>query len=298
MKRATVITNPNASRAAGRGLAPALQALREGGLAVEVRRTAAPGHAAQLVREALADGADLIIANGGDGTIMEVAAVTHGTDLPLGILPAGTGNRLADNLGIRRSPEEAARIICAGHTRRVDLGRFTTADGVRYFAVAAGCGFDAEMMHRTTSESKRLLGVAAYVATGVSLSASLPRADVRVETEAEVFEGRAVSVLVANCGRIVPFGPPVAPHVLFDDGWFDVIVLDAASLPGATRVALRLLRGRVHDGPGIRVLRARRVAVSATPDLAAQADGEPAGRAPFVAELLPGALTVLAPPAP
>jgi diacylglycerol kinase (ATP) len=136
------------------------------------------------------------------------------------------------------------------------------------------------------------------VATGVALAAALPRADVRVETESEVVEGRAVSVLVANCGRIVPVGPPVAPHVLLDDGWFDVILLDAASLPGATRIALRLLRGRLHDGPGIRVLRARRVAVTATPDLAAQADGESAGRTPFTAELLPGALTVLAPPAP
>jgi diacylglycerol kinase (ATP) len=298
MRRATVITNPNASRAAGRGLAPALQVLREGGLAVEVRRTAAPGHAGQLAREALADGAELLIANGGDGTIMEVAAVTQGTGRSLGLLPAGTGNRLADNLGIRRDPEEAARIILAGQPRTIDLGRFTNAEGARYFAVAAGCGFDAEMMHRTTSRSKRILGVAAYVATGVSVSASLPRAEVRVEADAEVFEGRAVSVLVANCGRIVPFGPPVAPHVLLDDGWFDVIILDAASLPGATRVALRLLRGRLHDDPGIRLLRARRVAVTATPDFAAQADGESAGRTPFAAELLPGALTVLAPPAP
>jgi diacylglycerol kinase (ATP) len=297
MTRAVVISNPNASRSAAASLQQALEVLRRGGLSVEVAVTQESGHGADAARAALADGAGMVVAHGGDGTILEITAVLSGTGVPLGILPAGTGNRLAENLGIGWSVQAATATILAGRTRALDLGRMETPQQVRYFAVAAGCGFDAEVMDRTSPASKRTYGQLAYIVTGIRLAMTLPGATVRIETDDGVHEGPATTVLLANCSEILPKGRPCAPHVRPDDGVLDVIVLHARSFVDAWRLAGRLASGRVRAGPGITMLRARRVSITAVPDLAAQADGEPCGRTPLTAEVLPGALTVLAPPA-
>jgi diacylglycerol kinase (ATP) len=290
-----LITNPNASGAAVRGLDQALARLRAGGLPVELARTTAPGHGGELARQALADGAELLIAHGGDGTIMEVAAAVVGTPTPVGILPAGTGNRLADNLGIRR--RSATDVILRGCARTIDLGRFESGDGqVRYFAVAAGCGVDAQMMRLASSRWKRVFGIGAYVVAAVRTAATLRGSSVRIETDEGVHEGPAAMVMVANCGGIIPFGPPFAPQIVPDDGYFDVVVLDVKTFQGAARVVTRLLTGRPNGDAALTFLRARRVRVVATPDMPAQADGEAAGRSPFSAELVVGGLAVLAPP--
>jgi YegS/Rv2252/BmrU family lipid kinase len=294
--RAVVITNPNASRAAGLGLARALARLARGGLAVEVRATDAPGHGGEIARAAVAEGADLVIAHGGDGTIMDAAGALVGTGRPLGILPAGTGNRLAGNLGIRVSPVAAADVILAGRTRTIDVGRLETEEGRRHFAVAAGCGFDAALMRHTTSARKRAFGVAAYLATGIRLAGRLTRARVRVETPSGTTEAHAVMVLVANCAGIIPFVAPIAATIRPDDGLFDVVLVDAPGLPAAVRVAWRVATGASVREEAVTMLRATRVVVATEPILPVQADGEAAGHTPFRAEILAGGLTVLAPP--
>ncbi len=297
MSRVVLITNPKASRAAGRLLQRAVTRLEAGGLAVDVRPTEAAGHGEVLARAAVAEGVETLVAHGGDGTIMEVATGMIGSGRTLGILPAGTGNRLADNLGISWNPLKAADIIVAGRRRTIDLGRMRTADGgVRHFAVTAGCGFDAELMHNTTTAQKRALGTGAYVTTAVKLASSLTRARVRVETDDSVHEGWAATVLVANCGGIVPFLPGFGPHIEPDDGLLDVILLDAATLMGATRVAWRLMVGRPGTDGVITYLRTTRARITTDPVMPAQADGDAAGHAPLEADVLPGGLTVLAPP--
>lgn len=297
MTRAVIITNPAAARASGNGLDVARKHLEAGGLAVDVRRTAGPGHGERLAREAVAGGAELLIAHGGDGTVMEVAAAIVGTRLPLGLLPAGTGNLLAGNLRIRRTPRRAADVILAGHTRSVDVGRLETTTGVRHFTVAAGAGFDAELMHRTTSDNKRVFGIGAYVATAVGLATTLTRAAVRIETERITLEARAATVLIANCREIIPGLLPLGPEIAPDDGLLDVVVLDAASLPGAAGVAWNLLVRRPHAHPGITFLKAAQVRLTSDADLPVQADGEACGRAPLSITVMPGGLTVLAPAA-
>lgn len=293
--RAAIITNPAAARVDDAGLAAARARLVEGGLAVEVLRTEAPGHGEQLARAAVGDGFDLLIAHGGDGTVMEVVAALVGTGRPLGLLPAGTGNLLAGNLRIRRSPRAAADVILHGVARTIDLGRLETGTGTRYFTVAAGAGFDAELMHRTPARHKRTFGVGAYVATAVGLATAITRAAVRIETEHVTLEARAATVMVANCREIIPGVLPLGPEIEPDDGILDVAVLDAQSFPGAARVAWRLLLRQPHKDPGITFLRARTVTITADTDLLVQADGEACGRAPVRIAVVPGALTVLAP---
>lgn len=294
MTRAVIVSNPHASRAS-RSLEHAITRLRAGGLDVETVLTAEPGHGAALAQAAIDDGAEIIIAHGGDGTIMDIAPAMERTRRPLGILPAGTGNRLADNLGIEWEAEAAARVILAGRSRTIDLGQMTTNQGVRHFAVAAGCGFDAEIMHRTRRELKRTFGVAAYLVNGVPVAMNMPRSHLRVEADGAVVEREGVSVIIANCGEILPSGRKFADQIQLDDGALDVFVLDAANFAGALRVTWLLARGRALGDPRVSMLRGTRITVTAEPAHAAQADGDPWGTTPITAEVLPRALSVFAP---
>lgn len=295
MRRALIVTNPAAARAGAAPLRAAIARLERGGVRVEVARTTAAGDGERLAREGVAAGVDLVIAHGGDGTAMDVAAALVGTGRPLALLPAGTGNLLAGNLGIPRSWRAASDVIVGGACRVIDLGRLTTAAGSRIFAVAAGAGFDAELMRRTEARHKRAFGMAAYVAKALELARAITRSTVRVECGDYVHDGRAALVLIANCGELIPGLLPIHPHVRPDDGVFDVAVLDASSFPGAARLVWFLLLRRPHYVPGITLLRADRVVLTADPPFPVQADGEAAGMTPMTVEVLPAALHILAP---
>ena len=295
MTRAVLITNPAAARADERHLLAARARLVAGGWAVEIARTERPGDGERLARAAIADGVDVLIAHGGDGTAMDVAAAVVGTGRLLGLLPAGTGNLLAGNLRIRRSWRAATDVILAASPRAIDVGRLTTAAGSRCFAVACGTGFDAELMRSTTPHHKRIFGMFAYIATAVGLATDIRRARVRIEADGVTHETQAAIVLVANCGELIPGLLPIHGAVRPDDGVLDIAIFDAATFSGALRLVWRLFQRQPHADPGIRFLRASRVAIATDPALPVQADGEAAGTTPLTVELLPGALQVLAP---
>ena len=296
MTDAVIVTNP-AAGAGGRGLVEARRRLEARGFRVVVEETGVTGDGERLARAAAEGGADVVIAHGGDGTVMDVAAGLVGTGLPLGLLPGGTGNVLAGNLGISRSFVAAAETIAAGATRIIDLGRLTTAAGSRYFAVNCAAGFAAELMAETEQHHKRRFGVAAYVARAMVMATHLVRAATRVEVDGAVYEGRAATVLVANCGQIVPRVLPLAGDIAPDDGLLDVAVLDVGSYAAAMRLVWRLLQRRPDADAGITFHRGRRVTISSEPVWPVEADGEPLGATPLTAELLPRSLTVFAPPA-
>jgi diacylglycerol kinase (ATP) len=293
---ALIITNPSAARASGRGLAAARRRLERGGLCVTVTTSAATGDGERLAREAAADGVDVVIAHGGDGTVMDVAMGLVGTGRPLGVLPGGTGNVLAGSLAVGRSCVAAAETILRGATRTIDLGRLTTGTESRYFAVNCAAGFAARLMAETAQHHKRRFGMAAYAVRAMAMATHLVRAVTRVEVDGAVYEGRAVTVIVANCGDIIPGLLRLSHDIEPDDGVLDVAVLDAESYAGALRLLWRLVQRRPDADPGITFHRGRHVRLTCEPPLMAQADGEALGATPLSVELVPRALTVLAPP--
>ena len=295
MTRAIIITNPAAARSDEAHLLASRRRLVRGGLAVEVAPTGAAGDGQRLARAAVEDGVEVVIAHGGDGTAMDVAAGLIGSEHRLGLLPAGTGNLLAGNLGISRSWRVASDLILRGAVRSVDVGRLTTRQVVRYFAVACGAGFDADLMRSTAARHKRAFGMGAYVATAVGLATEFKRSLLRVETDGVAHEARAAMILIANCGDLIPGLLRIRHDIRPDDGVFDVAILDAESLPGAAHVLWRLVLRRPDGHPGISFLRARSLRVTAEPALPAQADGEECGTTPLEVELVPLALHVLAP---
>ncbi len=254
-ERLTIIHNPAAGRA------PSEHELRDavGDAATLVATTEdhpGVGQAADAVR----NGADVVVACGGDGTVRAVLESVVGSRAALAVLPFGTGNLLASNLGL---PDgfEALEHIRRGVRRRID----TVEVNGESFAVMAGSGFDAEMMIDAPSALKQRMGTPAYV-----VSALRHLRDDRVSTTVEVdgapwFHGPTAMVLVGNHGTISG-GVEVFPDADPWDGRLDVMVVSAAGVRDWVRLAWRLLRGRGLSGaPAVRTSGASVVVTTSTP---------------------------------
>ena len=295
MTRALLITNPFAARAHARAVTTISDILRGGGWSVEVRSTTGPGDARRIAEGARGGGFDVLVSHGGDGTAMQVAAGIAGSGIALGVVPGGTGNVLAGNLRLPRTTAGAARALLKARRRPIDLGVVERSDGPHYFAVAAGTGFDAQLMADTGLQAKRRWKLGAYVARVAMTLHTVRSAPHRVTVDGTVHEVPAAMLLVLNCGRLPP-GFLNLRDTVPDDGWLDVVALDADGLFQSASAVLELLLGN-GDGKGRRVWWARgrtiRVEVPDGTARLVQLDGEVTGTTPFEARLLPGALAVL-----
>lgn len=299
MTRALLITNPAAARADARAVAAVRDTLRRGGWAVEVRPTLAPGDARRFASEARALGVDVLVCYGGDGTAMQIAGAMVGSGIPLGLVAGGTGNLLAGNLRLPRGPAAAARAILRAQPMAIDLGAVERADGLHYFAVACGAGFDAQLMAGTSSVAKRRWKMGAYVARALAGLPQVTSVAHRVTVDDRVYERRAAMVLVANCGELLPPFLRLHPDVTPDDGWLDVVALEADGPIESVRAFWELLRGPGNGSGRIWFGRGRtvRVEVIEGAPRPVQMDGELVGHTPFEARLVPRALSVLVDPA-
>ena len=294
MARALLITNPGAGRMDPRAIRAVTATLGARGLEVDVAGTTWPGDAAALARQGADDGVDLVVVYGGDGTAMQAVRGIVARDIPVGLIPGGTGNILAGNLRIPASPARAAAVVARGVTRRLDLGRVAREDGPHYFAVNCGAGFDAQLMVGTSALAKRRWGMGAYVATALRGLAEVTSVPHRITVDGDVLEAHAATVMIANCAELVPPFLRLKHDIANDDGVFDVIVLEATGVAGSVAVMSRLLLGR-GGGGGVRYARGQRIEVQAELTRPVQLDGEPTGTTPFTAEMLPGALRVFVP---
>ncbi len=295
MTRAVIITNPMAGRVSSRSLEQARHRLAAGGLAIDVLHTRGAGDAVRLAQAAVADEVDLVIAHGGDGTVAEVAGALADTRGRLGILPAGTGNLLAGNLGIPRDAVSAAELILKGHLRSLDLGRMETGLGARHFAVACGAGLDARMMQATPPRLKRALGRNSYVLTAIKLAAHFAPAEIELEVDGTLHRMRAAAVLVANCRYLIPVVLPLHENVRPDDGLLDVAIFEAASFRDIASQTFALALRRAGRHPRIHFLHGKHIRLMAAPPMPAEGDGDLAGETPLTVDLLPGALNVFVP---
>jgi YegS/Rv2252/BmrU family lipid kinase len=293
--RVTVIVNPVSGfganpRRVGRRVEEAARVLEAAGVRPEVLVTARPGHAAELVRGAVARGAERIIAWGGDGTVNEVGSALVDGSVPLGIVAGGSGNGLARALHLPRRPVDALRHAVRAPLRRIDAGEI---DGRLFFNVA-GVGFDAHVAH-AFSRRVHPRGLRSYVAVVArELWAYVPR-PVTVRLDGVTSEHRALLLTIAN-GPQWGSGALIAPAASIDDGLFDVVSVEPRSVLQAAMQIPRLFTGSIASAPGVTIRRARRVVVTGTPPLVYHADGEAlvSESAVLEARMRPGALTVCA----
>jgi len=296
-QRVVVVANPVAGPAWRRREPGAVTARIEALLARHavdgrVVLTAAPGHARALAREAIDAGADLVVAWGGDGTINEVASALVRGPAALGIVPVGSGNGLAREVGVPSSPGAALRAAITGTDRTIDAGELNG----RIFFSAAGVGFDAHVASVFASSSAHVRGFTSYAAAAVREMFRYEAGMYRISADEQpARECRALFVSVANT-RQWGNGALIAPGALMDDERLDLVIVAARPPAVVLANAWRLFAGSVAGWSAVSSMRVQAATITATPPAPVHVDGEPAGVASSIElRVVPAALRVRAP---
>lgn len=285
-----VIYNPAAGQRRAHLLWRVLDVLVANGVRLDLAETHSPGHAESLAREAAAAGKKLVVAAGGDGTIAEVANGLIGTDSQLGIIPLGTANVMARELGLSLTPRGVAAALAFGRTRQHWLGQVRSPDRTWVFVQMLGVGFDAAVVHHLNLSMKRILGRGAYV---VQTLLEMRRYDYTpITLRIDDRETQAASVIVSK-GRL--YGGPflLAADARPSEPGFSVILIDRGG-PGATLMyGAALPLGMMGRAPGLRHVRAERIEFYGNQMIPAQSDGDRAGYIPFSVCDAPGPIQVV-----
>jgi YegS/Rv2252/BmrU family lipid kinase len=315
MRRVAILYNPRSGLGRSRRRADverAASVFRSHHLELEMEPTAGPRTAGGQARKFIVGGFDTIVACGGDGTIHDVLQGVAGTDAALGVLPLGTANSLACDLGLTRDPEKAAHQLIAAEVKRIALGQIEyqrTADNreCRYFTVAAGVGADAALFYQLNAHFKQRWGMAAYVAESLRLWATQKFPPFRVEwLDAARNERRSevvtqlLAVRIANFGGVLKRLAPGA-DLLHDD--LRLVLFKTASRARYLRFAMGRLLGQGWDDPQIEIIDAKEItclphpapAKAHLPVIYSEADGELLGRLPVRISIVPSSLNLLLP---
>jgi YegS/Rv2252/BmrU family lipid kinase len=277
--------------------------LLSSGVDFETYMTRGPGDATASVRNALRSGFGRVVSMGGDGTLNEVIngffdvdGTPLGSEVPLGVIPSGTGGDFRKTAGIAKRPLDAVSAIAGGRTRRIDAGRIDYANGsLRHFVNIADCGLGGEVVarvNRSRFKGGGVRGTAVFLWQSLAVLSTFDAQPVRVHVDDDVVEERANSVVVAN-GQYFGAGMHIAPQASLDDGLFDVVVIAAQGGLAALRGLPRVYRGRHLSEPGVTLRRGARVRVeSLGRPLLFDVEGEQVGATPATVTCLPGALTL------
>jgi YegS/Rv2252/BmrU family lipid kinase len=243
------------------------------------------------VKRARNEGAELLFVWGGDGTMQRSIDALAGSDTALAILPAGTANLLATNLGIPQDIQEAVSIGLRGERRRLDVGRF---DG-EHFAVMAGVGFDASMIQQADGTLKDRFGRVAYVWTGSqSLRAKPFKAKIKVDG-APWYAGAASCILVGNVGRLFG-GIEVFEDARPDDGRLELGVVNADGVVDWMRTLARTAVGQAERSPLVQATSATKINVKLNRKVLYEVDGGDRSKVKsFKISVQPGAITICLP---
>ncbi|MFI2461143.1 YegS/Rv2252/BmrU family lipid kinase [Nocardia sp. NPDC019323] len=308
VRKVTVVTNPRSGHGrSGEAASAAIGRLRAGG--AEVTEVCAPSAAetARQVRESIADAVppDAVVCVGGDGLLNVTLPAVAQTGVPLAMVPAGTGNDLARELGVPTDdPVAAAALVLRGRTRTIDLGRIESPGAPMWFATVTGTGFDARVTLRA-NEMRWPKGRLRYTLAALSEISGRFTVPYRVELvdavtdgltnpgAGSVLETEAVMVAVGNT-RTYGGGMLICPDAIMDDGLLDLTVVGALSRREMLRLLPALSAGKRQDHPEVKQFRAAAVTLTAA-GAPATADGEPAGVLPITIRAVPAALTVLVP---
>jgi diacylglycerol kinase (ATP) len=312
MRKALLLYNPLSGRRRGRRVSDveaAAAVLRAARVEVCITATRGPGDASEQVKHAIADGFDTVFACGGDGTVHDALQGLVGTDVALAIIPLGTANSLAHDLGAPISPAGAARAFLHGQARRVAVGRVEYLDldgkpGSRYFALIVGIGADAHLFYKLNPVAKRYLGMMAYCLKATRLWLTHKMEHFQVELGEN---GRAENVDVSQllAVRIRDFGGvlrELAPGASLERDDLRLVLFETRNRISYLRYITRGLLGARWQVPGIELrhsngasCRTRLSANGSSSRILVEADGELIGTLPAKIDVVPEALTLLMP---
>jgi diacylglycerol kinase (ATP) len=312
MRRVALIYNPASGQVSARRSAAiegVLAVLREAGVEAEALETDAPGSARTLARAAVRGGYDTVLACGGDGTVHEVLQSLVGTDVALGVVPLGTANALAQNLGLGASPVLAVRTLLTAVPMAVPVGRISYLDAQgsersRYFTVAAGVGADALLMKSMDAELKRRLGYALYMFEAFRIWATHPFP--LFEARFTRFPSRAVDAAEISqllAVRVHSFGGALgrlAPGASVRSSSLSLISFKTRNRYRYMRFLLAVIAGRHTFSRNVDLIEAETVECrprnGSKRPIYVEADGEVLGRLPARMEMARETLLLLVPP--
>lgn len=286
--RILVVHNPIAGRRPRRRFGEVLERLRAAGLEPVVRPTRTPGDAERLMRNATRADFRAVAVAGGDGTLNEAANGLGAGAPPLGVIPLGTANVFAWEMGIPPAPKAIADIIAAGRARTVRCGEVNG----RRFLQMAGIGVDAHAVANVAFDIKRRFGKGAYVWSGARTLLRYRFPPIRGETEGGPFEARS---LVACKGRLYGGRFVMAPGADPGRPSFEVVLMPRPGMAGMLRYGTALALGRLARLAEVRTVTAAEVTVTGPPGEPVQADGDIVARTPATLRIAPAPLAVLAP---
>lgn len=258
------------------------------GVPFEILTTTGPGDAVLLARQAAYDGIDTVVAVGGDGTVNEAANGLAGSGTRLAVVPHGTGNVFAGEVGLPKTVEGCLDLLTGGKTIEIPLAR---ADD-RYFVLLASAGFDAEVVERMNSRQKNVFGIGAYFLAGIRhLLRSQPTLWMEFPGR-ERFEAQAV---ILCRGRKYGGGVTMAPAGNLEGNTLQVVVLRKTGRWAILRFTLDVLRGKHASSPAVQIREERSVLVRSRIPSAAQVDGDYLGPLPVHFEMTDVKLRVVVP---
>jgi YegS/Rv2252/BmrU family lipid kinase len=261
---------------------------RRRGLEAQVHFTERAGHARELAQASAQAGAALVIVWGGDGTLNEAGAGLIGSTTALGVVPAGSGNGLANTLGAPKRPIEALAIAFDGAVRTIDAG---TIAGRAFFNVA-GIGFDARVARLFNERGAGRRGAWPYVVIGVREGCRYGGAEYTVDLDGDRRTLRALLIAFAN-GREFGNGIRIAPQAQLDDGLLDATIVEERPLLARFWHARHVAFGSVNVAPNVTVRQIRHAIISSPEPMEYHVDGEPGIiEGPVHVHILPGALKV------
>ena len=289
-RRALLIANRH-SRTGERDLSAAQAVLAKAGLSILELESERSDGVGEVIRRHR-DDADLVVLAGGDGTMNAAAEALVECQLPLGILPTGTGNDLARTLAIPTDLAAAAEVVAGGRQHRIDLGQAND----KYFFNVASIGLSAEVTRHHTAERKRRLWLFAYVLSVRDAWRTTHPFRVRLRCDDQALQLRALQVTIGN-GRHYGGGMTVNADAAIDDGWLDVYVLKPRRFWRLLLLFPALRLGRLSQSETALVLRGRTVEVGTRQALPVNTDGEITTHTPARFTVVPGALSVFVPAA-
>lgn len=247
---------------------------------------------------AIKSGKRLLVALGGDGTFQALVNAAYGSDVVLGILPAGGGNDFAAGLRLPKDPVAAAEALLRGQLRRVDLARARTADGrVRLYLGGGGLGIDAEAARHAGGAFRRLPGRTRYIASALRALCGFRPIGVKAEFPRSDLPPIEAKILLAAVLNTPTYGAGIklAPDARLDDGWLDAVIVEDLSIFQILALLPRLFKSGDLHTPRVKSFRVQAVRLTTDRPTLFHGDGEILGPTPVEIEVVPQAVQVLAP---
>ncbi len=247
-----------------------------------------------IIREGIEKGVDLCIAAGGDGTMSLVGNPLIDTDIPLGILPIGTGNLLAKELNIPRQMDDALEVITSRDSERIELDTFTLNN--HYYFLNLSVGVTPKVMASTPSEEKKRLGVFAYLFHFIQQILGLKLENFHIEYDYQHENHVASEILITN-GRLMGVEPlEWSDDITLNDGLLDIFVIRAANIFDILSILISVFTKTKKKNPVIKSMRFQDYCrIETQSPLKVQADGDPVGQTPVEVHVQPQALSIIIP---